>query len=88
MEEDLDEAAHVFTSTPEKTMEAFKLLYREPHGKEMITLVGSCGFMSSQKRDREATHAILAEQDPDFSAKSYGLAPILEEEPAPPFPLH
>ncbi|VFQ82611.1 unnamed protein product [Cuscuta campestris] len=52
-------------------MEGFRLLYREEHGKEMITQVGSYGFMSSQKRDREATHAILAERDPEFNAESF-----------------
>ncbi|VFR00418.1 unnamed protein product [Cuscuta campestris] len=87
MEENLVEAARVLTSSEERTMEGFKLLYREEQGKEMITQIGSYGFMSGQKRDREATHAILAERDPDFNAESYGLAPIPDEEPAPPFPL-
>ncbi|VFR03563.1 unnamed protein product [Cuscuta campestris] len=87
MEENLVEAVRVLTSTPERTMEGFKLLYREEHGKQMITAVGSFGFMSGQKRDREATHEILADRDPDFNAKSYGLAPIPDEEPSPPFPL-
>ncbi|VFQ62003.1 unnamed protein product [Cuscuta campestris] len=85
--ENLEETARVITYTPEVTMEAFKFIYREPNGKEMVTQVGSYGFMSSQKRDREATHAILAERDPDFNAESYDLAPIPDEEPAPPFPL-
>ncbi|VFQ64855.1 unnamed protein product [Cuscuta campestris] len=87
MEDNLVEAARVLTSSEERTMEGFKLLYREEHGKEMITQIGSYGFMSGQKRDREATHAILAERDPDFTADSYGLAPIPDDEPAPPFPL-
>ncbi|VFQ78751.1 unnamed protein product [Cuscuta campestris] len=87
MEENLVEAARVLTSSEERTMEGFKLLYREEHGKEMITQVGSYGFMSGQKRDREATHAVLAERDPAFSAEAYGLAPIPDEEPEPPFPL-
>ncbi|VFQ87038.1 unnamed protein product [Cuscuta campestris] len=87
MEENLVEAARVLTSSEERTMEGFKLLYREDHGKEMITQIGSYGFMSGQKKDREATHAILADRDPDFDADSYGLAPIPDEEPAPPFPL-
>ncbi|VFQ64569.1 unnamed protein product [Cuscuta campestris] len=87
MEENLVEAARVLTSSEERTMEGFKLLYREEQGKEMITQIGSYGFMSGQKRDREATHAILADRDPDFNAESYGLAPIPDEEPAPPFPL-
>ncbi|VFQ95928.1 unnamed protein product [Cuscuta campestris] len=76
MEENLVEAARVLTSSGERTMEGFKLLYREDHGKEMITQIGSYGFMSGQKRDQEATHAILADRDPDFDADSYGLAPI------------
>ncbi|VFQ93635.1 unnamed protein product [Cuscuta campestris] len=37
MGENLVEAARVLTSTPEKTMEGFKLLYREERGKEMMT---------------------------------------------------
>ncbi|VFQ81498.1 unnamed protein product [Cuscuta campestris] len=88
MEDNLVEAARVLTSSEERTMEGFKLLYREEQGKEMITQIGSYGFMSGQKRDREATHAILAERDPDFTADSYGLAPIPDDEPAPPFPLN
>ncbi|VFQ74450.1 unnamed protein product [Cuscuta campestris] len=87
IEENLVEAARVLTSSEERTMEGFKLLYREEQGKEMITQIGSYGFMSGQKRDREATHAIFADRDPDFNAESYGLAPIPDEEPAPPFPL-
>ncbi|VFQ86039.1 unnamed protein product [Cuscuta campestris] len=87
MEENIVEAARALTSSEERTMEGFKLLYREEHGKEMITQVGSYGFMSGQKRDREATHAVLAERDPAFSAEAYGLAPIPDEEPKPPFPL-
>ncbi|VFQ61409.1 unnamed protein product [Cuscuta campestris] len=85
--ENLEETARVITSTPEVTMEAFKFIYGEEQGKEMITQIGSYGFMSGQKRDREATHAILAERLRDFNAESYGLAPIPDEEPAPPFPL-
>ncbi|VFR02976.1 unnamed protein product [Cuscuta campestris] len=87
MEENLVEAARVLTSSEERAMEGFKLLYREEQGKEMITQIGSYGFMFGQKRDREATHAILADRDPDFNVESYGLAPIPDEEPAPPFPL-
>ncbi|VFQ90992.1 unnamed protein product [Cuscuta campestris] len=85
--ENLEETARVITSTPEVTMEAFKFIYREEQGKEMITQIGSYGFMSGQKRDREATHAVLTERDPAFSAEAYGLAPIPDEEPEPPFPL-
>ncbi|VFQ66041.1 unnamed protein product [Cuscuta campestris] len=85
--ENLEETTRVITSIPEVTMEAFKFIYREPNGKEMVTQVGSYGFMSGQKRDLEATHAILAEQDSAFSADAYGLAPIPDEEPEPPFPL-
>ncbi|VFQ95270.1 unnamed protein product [Cuscuta campestris] len=61
MGENLVEAARVLTSTPERTMEGFQLLYREERGKEMITAIGSFGFMSGQKRDREATHEILTD---------------------------
>ncbi|VFQ81449.1 unnamed protein product [Cuscuta campestris] len=85
--ENLEGTTRVITSTPETTMEAFKFIYREEQGKEMITQIGSYGFMSGQKRDREATHAVLTERDPAFSAEAYGLAPIPEEEPEPPFPL-
>ncbi|VFQ79526.1 unnamed protein product [Cuscuta campestris] len=88
MEDNLVEAARVLTSSEERTMEGFKLLYREEQGKEMITQIGSYGFMSGQKRDREATHAVLAERFPDFDAEAYGLAPIPDDEPAPPFPLN
>ncbi|VFQ60901.1 unnamed protein product [Cuscuta campestris] len=49
MEENLVEAARVLTSSEERTMEGFKLLYREEQGKEMITHIGSYGFMSGQK---------------------------------------
>ncbi|VFQ60204.1 unnamed protein product [Cuscuta campestris] len=87
MEDNLVEAARVLTSFGERTMEGLRLLYREEQGKEMITQIGSYSFMSGQKRDREATHAILAERDPTFSADAYGLAPIPSEEPEPPFPL-
>ncbi|VFQ76059.1 unnamed protein product [Cuscuta campestris] len=59
------------TATPEITMESFRLLYREPE----------------EKKDRIASHRVLLKRDPDFSAASYGLAPIPEEEPTPPFPL-
>ncbi|VFQ64802.1 unnamed protein product [Cuscuta campestris] len=38
VEENLFEAARVLTSSEENTMEGFKLLYREEHGKEIITL--------------------------------------------------
>ncbi|VFQ80945.1 unnamed protein product [Cuscuta campestris] len=87
MEENLVEAARVLSSSEGRTGEGFQLLYQEPLGKEMITQIGSFGFMSGQKRDREATHEIVAERDPAFSAEAYGLAPIPDEEPAPPFPL-
>ncbi|VFQ67076.1 unnamed protein product [Cuscuta campestris] len=70
VKENLKDATQVFTSNPERTMEAFKLLYREPHRKDMITTIGFYGFMSGQKRDQEATHAILADRDPDFNAES------------------
>ncbi|VFQ96123.1 unnamed protein product [Cuscuta campestris] len=41
MEENIVEVVHVLTSSEERTMEGFKLLYREEHGKEMITQIGS-----------------------------------------------
>ncbi|VFQ62122.1 unnamed protein product [Cuscuta campestris] len=87
LEENKVEAARALTASPEATIEFFKFLYREPQGKKMITAVGSYGFKCGQKRDRAATHRILATRDPDFSAAAYGLPPIPEEEPAPPFPL-
>ncbi|VFQ79621.1 unnamed protein product [Cuscuta campestris] len=87
IEDNLVEAARVLTSSEERTVEGFKMLYRDEQGKEMITQIGSYGFMSGQKRDREATYAILAERDPDINAESYGLAPFPDDEPAPPFPL-
>ncbi|VFQ90075.1 unnamed protein product, partial [Cuscuta campestris] len=87
VEENKAEAARVLTASPEATMESFRLLYREPEGRKMITAVGSFGFKCGQKKDRAASHRILLERDPAFTAASYGLAPIPEEEPTPPFPL-
>ncbi|VFQ62590.1 unnamed protein product [Cuscuta campestris] len=87
VEENKGVAARVMTATPETTMESFRLLYREPEGKKMITAIGSFGFKSGQKKDRIASHRVLLRRDPNFSAASYGLAPIPEEEPTPPFPL-
>ncbi|VFQ61759.1 unnamed protein product [Cuscuta campestris] len=87
VEENKAEAARVMTATPETTMESFRLLYREPEGKKMITAIGSFGFKSGQKKDMIASHRVLLRRDPNFSAASYGLAPIPEEEPTPPFPL-
>ncbi|VFQ93410.1 unnamed protein product [Cuscuta campestris] len=87
VEENKAEAARVLTASPEATMESFRLLYREPEGRKMITAVGSFGFKCGQKKDRAASHRILLKRDPAFTAASYGLAPIPEEEPTPPFPL-
>ncbi|VFQ67043.1 unnamed protein product [Cuscuta campestris] len=87
VEENKAEAARVMTASPEATVESFRLLYREPEGKKMITAIGSFGFKSGQKKDRAASHRILLKRDPAFTAASYGLAPIPEEEPTPPFPL-
>ncbi|VFQ97943.1 unnamed protein product [Cuscuta campestris] len=87
VEENKATAARVMTATPEATIESFRLLYREPEGKKMITAVGSFGFKCGQKKDRAASHRILLKRDPAFTAASYGLAPIPEEEPTPPFPL-
>ncbi|VFQ72352.1 unnamed protein product [Cuscuta campestris] len=87
VEENKAEAARVMTATPETTMESFRLLYREPEGRKMITAIGSFGFKSGQKNDRIASHQVLLRRDPDFTAASYGLASIPEEEPTPPFPL-
>ncbi|VFQ84866.1 unnamed protein product [Cuscuta campestris] len=87
VEENKADAARVMTATPEVTMESFKFLYREPEGRKMITSIGSFGFKSGQKKDRIASHRVLLKRDPGFSAASYGLAPIPEEEPTPPFPL-
>ncbi|VFQ75006.1 unnamed protein product [Cuscuta campestris] len=81
------EAARVMTASPEDTMESFKLLYREPEGKKIITKIGSFGFKCGQKKDRTASHRVLLKRDLEFTAASYGLAPIPEEEPTPPFPL-
>ncbi|VFR00844.1 unnamed protein product [Cuscuta campestris] len=53
------EAARVMTATPETTMESFRLLYREPEGKKMITTIGSFGFKSGQKKDRSTIWASL-----------------------------
>ncbi|VFR03141.1 unnamed protein product [Cuscuta campestris] len=88
VEENKAEAARVLTASPEATMESYRLLYREPEGKKLITAIGSFGFKSGQKKDRAASHRILLKRDPAFTAAFYGLAPIPEEEPTPPFPLH
>ncbi|VFQ74309.1 unnamed protein product [Cuscuta campestris] len=87
VEENKAVAARVMTTMPEATMESFRLLYREPEGKKMITAVGSFGFKCGQKKDRAASHRILLKRDPAFTAASYGLAPIPKEDPTPPFPL-
>ncbi|VFQ80483.1 unnamed protein product [Cuscuta campestris] len=87
VEENKADAARVMTATPEATMESFRFLYREPEGRKMITAIGSFGFKSGQKKDRIASHRVLLRRDPEFSAASYGLAPIPKEEPTPPFPL-
>ncbi|VFQ66007.1 unnamed protein product [Cuscuta campestris] len=87
VEENKVDAARVMTATPEATLESFKFLYRELEGRKMITAIGSFGFKSGQKKDRIASHRVLLKRDPGFSAASYGLAPIPEEEPTPPFPL-
>ncbi|VFQ89889.1 unnamed protein product [Cuscuta campestris] len=87
VKENKAEAARAMTASPEATMESFRLLDREPEGKKMITAIGSFGFKSGQKKDRAASHRILKKRDPDFTVASYGLAPIPEEEPTPPFPL-
>ncbi|VFQ95998.1 unnamed protein product [Cuscuta campestris] len=87
VEENKAEAARVMTATPEATMESFRFLYQEPEEKKLITAIGSFRFKSGQKKDRIASHRVLLKRDPDFSAASYGLAPIPEEEPTPPFPL-
>ncbi|VFQ93486.1 unnamed protein product [Cuscuta campestris] len=87
VEENKAAAARVMTATSETAMESFRLLYREPEGRKMITAIGSFGFKSGQKKDRIASHRVLLRRDPSFSAASYGLAPIPEEEPTPPFPL-
>ncbi|VFQ87957.1 unnamed protein product [Cuscuta campestris] len=60
VEENKAEAARVMTATPETTMESFRLLYREPEGRKMITAIGSFGFKSGQKKDRIASHRIFA----------------------------
>ncbi|VFQ66055.1 unnamed protein product [Cuscuta campestris] len=87
VEENKAKASRVMTASPEATMESFRLLYREPEGRKMITAIGSFGFKSGQKKDQAASHWILKKRDPDFTAASYGLAPIPEEEPTPPFLL-
>ncbi|VFQ94977.1 unnamed protein product [Cuscuta campestris] len=88
VEENKAEAARVMTVTPEATMESFRLLYQEPEGRKMITAIGYILLLtgSGQKKDQIASHRILLKRDPDFTAASYGLALIPEEEPSPPFP--
>ncbi|VFQ98612.1 unnamed protein product [Cuscuta campestris] len=86
VDENRTEAARVMTTSPEATMESFRLLYWEPEGKKMITAIGSFGFKSGQKKDWAASHRFMKKRDPDFSAAAYGLAPIPEEDPTPPLP--
>ncbi|VFQ82115.1 unnamed protein product [Cuscuta campestris] len=71
VEENKAEAARVMMPSPEATMESFRLLYREPEGKKMITAIGSFGFKSGQIFGREASHRILLKRDPAFTAASY-----------------
>ncbi|VFR01408.1 unnamed protein product [Cuscuta campestris] len=53
----------------------------------MITAIGSYGFKVGQKRERAATHEVLSVRDPEFSLEAYDLPHVLEDEPAPLFPL-
>ncbi|VFR01011.1 unnamed protein product [Cuscuta campestris] len=87
VEENKAEVARVMTATLETTMESFRLPVEEPEGRKMITVIGSFGFKSGQKKDQAASHRVLKKRDPNFSAAAYGLASIPEEELTPPFPL-
>ncbi|VFQ77828.1 unnamed protein product [Cuscuta campestris] len=82
----LEVARSVLTS-PEETMDFFKIMYQEPEGKKMITAIGSYGFQCGQKDERSLLYARLQKRDPSFDPAKMKLPALYKEEPAPLFPL-
>ncbi|VFR02453.1 unnamed protein product [Cuscuta campestris] len=60
------EVARSILTNPEDTMDFFKVMYKEPEGKRMITDVGSYGFQCGQKEERSLLYARLQRKDPSF----------------------
>ncbi|VFQ91302.1 unnamed protein product, partial [Cuscuta campestris] len=81
------EVARSLLTTPEETMDFFKVMYQEPEGKRMITEIGSYGFQCGQKDERSLLYARLLKRDPSFDPAKMKLPALYNEEPAPPFPL-
>ncbi|VFQ83084.1 unnamed protein product [Cuscuta campestris] len=81
------EVARSILTNPEDTMDFFKVMYKEPEGKRMITDVGSYGFQCGQKEERSLFYARLQRKDPSFDPAKLKLPALYMEEPAPPFPL-
>ncbi|VFQ67195.1 unnamed protein product [Cuscuta campestris] len=81
------EVARSLLTTPEETMDFFKVMYQEPEGKRMITEIGSYGFQCGQKHERSLLYARLLNRDPSFDPAKMKLPALYNEEPAPPFPL-
>ncbi|VFQ86205.1 unnamed protein product [Cuscuta campestris] len=80
------EVARSILTNPEDTMDFFKVMYKEPEGKRMITDVGSYGFQCGQKEERSLLYARLQRKDPSFDPAKLKLPALYKEEPAPPFP--
>ncbi|VFQ88466.1 unnamed protein product [Cuscuta campestris] len=81
------EVARSILTNPEDTMDFFKVMYKEPEGKRMITDVGSYGFQCGQKEERSLLYSRLQKRDPSFDPAKMKLPALYKEEPAPPFPL-
>ncbi|VFQ89984.1 unnamed protein product [Cuscuta campestris] len=81
------EVSRSILTNPEDTMDFFKVMYKEPEGKRMITDVGSYGFQCGQKEDRSLLYARLQRKDPSFDPAKLKLPALYKEEPASPFLL-
>ncbi|VFQ61653.1 unnamed protein product [Cuscuta campestris] len=82
-----DEVARSILTKPEETMDFFKVMYKEPEGKRMITDIGSYGFQCGQKEERSLLYARLQKRVPSFDPVKMKLPALNEEVPTPPFPL-
>ncbi|VFQ83805.1 unnamed protein product [Cuscuta campestris] len=60
------EVARSLLTTPEETMDFFKVMYQEPEGKRMKTEIGSYGFQCGQKDERSLLYARLLKREPSF----------------------
>ncbi|VFQ60121.1 unnamed protein product [Cuscuta campestris] len=81
------EIARSILTTPEETMDFFKVMYQEPEGKRMITDIGSYGFQCGQKEERSLLYTRLRNRDPAFDPAVMKLPALYKEEPTPPFAL-